>query len=367
MKIIRQVVLSLVYLVAPLTFAGSDRWYSDDQVAQGDILFQKNCAACHGQNAQGTTQWKTTDADGNYPPPPLNGTAHAWHHDLTLLKSTVKQGGKALGGVMPGFEGKLSDDDIERVIAYFQSKWPDELYRKWAERFEVSVHASPAADLLEENKSLTRRLKQLVGNTSIGEPEKTPVEGIWQVKLQSKYLYLVEGGKYAIAGDLIDLETGQNLTSLTQSKENIAAISSYADEDLVVFMPETEVKATLNIFTDTSCAYCQKLHEELPRLNAAGIKVRYLPFARGGQRGPGYQTLKSVWCAKDRNRAMTDAKNKRFSNLPAGDCEAARIVDLAYDTGNRVGISGTPALFKQNGEKIDGYVPYQKLIPMLLN
>lgn len=363
----RWLFLLLISLVTTVSFAKSDRWYTDDQVTQGDILFQQNCAACHGQNAQGTTEWKTTDANGNYPPPPLDGTAHTWHHDLTLLKSTIKEGGKKLGGVMPGFEGRLSERDIDRVIAFFQSKWPDELYQKWAERFEVSADPSLGYDLQDNSTPLTQRLRKLVGNAPFGKPEKTPVEGIWQVKFQNKHLYLVDGGKYAIAGDFINLETGQNLTSVAQSKQAIAAISNYADNDLVVFMPQDEVKATLNIFTDTSCPYCQKLHKELPQLSAAGIKVRYLPFARGGEQGPGYQTLKSVWCAKDRKQAMTDAKNQNFENLPSGDCEAANIIDQAYETGIQVGITGTPALFKQNGEKIDGYVPYQKLIPMVLN
>jgi protein-disulfide isomerase len=63
---------------------------------------------------------------------------------------------------------------------------------------------------------------------------------------------------------------------------------------------------------------------------------------------------------------MTDAKNNRFEGLPSGDCAQSAIIDRAYRAGNRVGVRGTPALVKSNGEKIEGYVPYQKLIPLLL-
>ena len=63
---------------------------------------------------------------------------------------------------------------------------------------------------------------------------------------------------------------------------------------------------------------------------------------------------------------MTNAKNERFEDLPAGDCASAEMVDRGYLAGNRLGISGTPALFKSNGEKIEGYRPYQELIPQLL-
>ena len=122
----------------------------------------------------------------------------------------------------------------------------------------------------------------------------------------------------------------------------------------------------LDVFTDTSCPYCQKLHSEIDKLQQAGITVRYFPYPRGGSRGPGYQHLRSVWCAEDREQAMTDAKNQQFDDLPPGDCAAAEMVDRGFLIGQQIGITGTPALFKGNGEKIDGYRPYQELIPMIL-
>ena len=134
----------------------------------------------------------------------------------------------------------------------------------------------------------------------------------------------------------------------------------------MIFAAKGESKATLNVFPDTSCPYCQKLHSEVDKLQEAGITVRYLPYPRGGQNGPGYDTLKSVWCAEDRNQALTDAKNNRFDDLPPGDCAQAAMIDRGYRAGNQVGIRGTPALIKSNGEKIEGYVPYLELIPQLV-
>lgn len=361
--------LALLYFMASASFAESDvRWFSPDQVERGAVLFKQNCASCHGQDAEATSEWKTTDADGKYPPPPLNGTAHAWHHSLELLKSTIKEGGKKLGGVMPPFEGKLSDSDIDQLVAYFQSKWPDDVYQKWAGRFEVSELPS-IDDVIQanSNSSLTKHLRKRLGQFKLGEPTETAADDVWQVKFQDRFLYLIEDGKFAIIGDLVNLENGQNLTDIARRDLTIDTISKYQEKDLIVFEPEGEVKATLNIFTDTSCPYCRKMHKEVPKLNAAGIKIRYFPYPRGGEKGPGYQTLKSVWCAKDRKQAMTDAKNEVTDNLPSGDCEAAKLVDRGYITGGQLGITGTPSSFKEDGEKITGYVPYQKLIPMVLN
>lgn len=358
--------LMLMTLTLNSFAAEADRWYSNQQVDRGEVVFRENCSVCHGPNAEATADWKQRDANGNFPPPPLNGSAHAWHHDLALLRRTVGEGGKALGGVMPAFADRLSAEDIDSAIAFFQSKWPEEVYRKWAGNFEVSDLPSLTDIVVAAKRPLTKLLEQRIGNAKIDDVSKTKVDDVWQVQIGDRYVYLLDGGKYALMGDLVSLETGHNLTEIARRSGVVAALSAFRDEDLVVFEPTGETRATLDVFTDTSCPYCQKLHGEIGELQAAGIRVRYLPYPRGGSTGPGYQTLKSVWCAQDSNQAMTDAKNNKYDDLPAADCERAAMVDRGYSAGNRVGISGTPALFTSSGEKIEGYRPYQELIPFLL-
>jgi mono/diheme cytochrome c family protein len=110
------------------------RWYSREQVAAGAALYGKNCASCHKASAEGTPGWKKRDANGKLPPPPLNGTAHAWHHPLDVLRSVVKRGGIPIGGSMPGFAEKLSQEQIDAILAWVQSHWSDEIYAIWHER-----------------------------------------------------------------------------------------------------------------------------------------------------------------------------------------------------------------------------------------
>ena len=110
------------------------RWYTDNQVTQGKILYTEHCSKCHGENAEATPDWRKSDAKGNYPPPPLNGTAHSWHHPLPLLRLTIRNGGANIGGTMPPFDDKLSAKEIDSIIAWFQSLWPDEAYNRWISR-----------------------------------------------------------------------------------------------------------------------------------------------------------------------------------------------------------------------------------------
>ncbi len=112
----------------------SGRWYTPSQVDMGKIVFAQDCASCHGKDAQGTADWKESLDDGSYPPPPLNGSAHTWHHSITVLKRTINDGSIALGGKMPAFKDQLSEEEKDAVIAFFQSKWSSDTYGSWLKR-----------------------------------------------------------------------------------------------------------------------------------------------------------------------------------------------------------------------------------------
>ncbi len=121
-------------VVSPPVSPSVQRWYNQEQVARGNVLFQTNCASCHMPDASGTPNWKEPLPDGKYPPPPLNGAAHTWHHPLSVLRRTVQRGGISLGGTMPEFASKLNDQQIDDILAWVQTHWSDEIYRVWHER-----------------------------------------------------------------------------------------------------------------------------------------------------------------------------------------------------------------------------------------
>lgn len=119
-----------------LTKETSDaRGSSEETLTMGGQVFQDNCQTCHGIKARGAVlDWQKRSADGVLPAPPLNGTAHAWHHSDKALLRTINQGGIPLGGTMPAFKDTLSKDEKLAVLAYIKSLWPDELYEAWRER-----------------------------------------------------------------------------------------------------------------------------------------------------------------------------------------------------------------------------------------
>lgn len=113
-----------------------ERNFDTAQIARGRTIFQENCAVCHGANAEATPDWRKPLENGRYPPPPLDGTAHAWHHSTEELKRFILKGGPPGEGRMPGWEGKLTAQEIDDILVWIKSLWPDEVYDAWYKRIE---------------------------------------------------------------------------------------------------------------------------------------------------------------------------------------------------------------------------------------
>ena len=223
-----------------------------------------------------------------------------------------------------------------------------------------------AAD--ESTEDLTRLLKLRLGTDQVEPPTATDVEGVYQTRFGNKFAYLIDGGRYVFIGDMVDLKTARNLTEMSRRELVVEQLAGFSKEKRIIFPAIDEELAVLSVFTDTSCGYCQQLHKEVRFLQEAGISVHYLPYPRGGNRGPGYSDMRRVWCADDQRKAMSIAKGAETGSLASSEtCDSAQYVDDGYLLGNRIGVNGTPALYSSDGGKFNGYVPYKQLIPQLIN
>lgn len=112
----------------------------DTQELSGEELFSQNCAVCHGVKATGIyPDWRNPPANATMNPPPLNGSAHTWHHPPKLLLQIINDGGAKIGGQMPSFEDKLSKQQREKILNYIQSLWPNDIKVKYNKRFNTDI------------------------------------------------------------------------------------------------------------------------------------------------------------------------------------------------------------------------------------
>lgn len=215
--------------------------------------------------------------------------------------------------------------------------------------------SSAYASKKDENRIKTMLEKQMPDG-KVTNVTETPVPGLYEVIMPPKILYVSTDGKYIISGDIIKVSTGENITLPQRDSVRSQAIEMLGEESMIVFAPK-KVKHTVTVFTDIDCGYCRKLHNEVDKYTALGIKVRYTAYPRAGIGSESYKKAVSVWCAKDRNAAMTDAKNGK--KLAEKNCKNP--VADHYRMGEKIGIRGTPALVLESGQIVPGYVPADRL------
>lgn len=215
----------------------------------------------------------------------------------------------------------------------------------------------------------TQALKE--GLTINGEPvpvtsvEQTPLEGIFEVRLESgETLYSDARGEHFVVGNLFaNRDDGLiNLTQQAQDAIRAERLAKVPKEDKVVFRGEQSPKAILQVFTDTTCPYCRKLHEEVPELNDMGIEVQYLAFPRSGLNSEGARLMQQIWCAPNPSEAMSAAKRGEPLDVEP-DCDNP--VAEQYHLGRELGVQGTPAIVFPDGRMVPGYVPAARLAAML--
>lgn len=105
---------------------------------EGRLLYAKSCASCHGANLEGQPDWTIRKPDGRLPAPPHDESGHTWHHSDEQLLQITKFGLQAIEpnyeSDMPAFEGTLSDSQIEAIIDFIKSTWPDRARAYQADR-----------------------------------------------------------------------------------------------------------------------------------------------------------------------------------------------------------------------------------------
>lgn len=222
----------------------------------------------------------------------------------------------------------------------------------------VAVLAAPLVASADAELEAVRA--KVAEKFSMIEPEDVtagPIDGWYQIQKGSIVAYVSADGRYLLQGDLIDLDAGVNLTDASRDEARRELFADIDDDQFITFSPEN-VKHSVFVFTDIGCGYCRRLHAEIDEYLANGIEVHYLLYPRNGPASQEWKTSEEVWCASDRQAALTAAKLDR--SFESSECDASA-VQQHYVLGRDVGLSGTPAIVTESGRLIGGYMPPEAL------
>ncbi|MDP4639552.1 MAG: DsbC family protein [Pseudomonadales bacterium] len=228
----------------------------------------------------------------------------------------------------------------------------------------VALAATPAtatAAAALDAAGIRNRLLQARPGLPILDVTPSELQGFWEVTLPGgQVLFVSADGNNFVVGELFQVTANSfvNLTEETRSAARVKQLAAIDPTQMVIFKPATgEPKAVITVFTDIDCGFCRKMHQEVPELNRRGVEVRYLAYPRAGVPSPSYDKFVSVWCADNRQLALTLAKGG--TDLPPRSCENG--VAEQYALGGEMGVTGTPTLVFADGRMRAGYVPVDQL------
>jgi thiol:disulfide interchange protein DsbC len=219
---------------------------------------------------------------------------------------------------------------------------------------------APDAEAGTPDARAIEAIRRLNPQVQIDRVDAAPLPGFRQAIVGGQVVYVSDDGRYVFvpgpSGALFDAQARRNLSEAALGDVRRDLLKTIPESERIVFTPP-KPEYTVTVFTDVACGYCRRLHSEIEEYNRQGIAIEYLAFPRMGIGSEDYKTMVSVWCAKDRKKALTDAKAGR--DVPSRTCKTP--VDMHYDVGQRVGLTGTPMIIAEDGTQLGGYVPPAQL------
>ena len=180
---------------------------------------------------------------------------------------------------------------------------------------------------------------------------KTPyLGGLYEIYAGGQLFYSDEKGSVFVFGSLIDGKTHRNITA-----EQQLALLPLQDAIKRVNGNGGNGKRTLITFEDPNCGYCKKLTKELVNLKDSTVYTFMVPMLSEDS----LVKSRKIWCSSDRLKAWDDWMLN--GKAPAGSDNCANPLERNSKLAQSLGVSGTPAIFFPNGEKIPGYMPLDKI------
>lgn len=222
----------------------------------------------------------------------------------------------------------------------------------------LAVSSGASADEAAIRKNLPERLPNF---PKIDEVLKTPIPGVYEVRMGNELLYSDETGSHLIDGHIIDTRSRSNLTEARLAVINRIDFASLPLKDAVVFKLGTGARK-LAIFADPNCGYCKQFERSLSNLKDVTVYTFLYPILGGDSP----DKSRAIWCSKDVTNVwrawMLDGQPPPRT---MGACDSSAIErNIAFAQKHRV--TATPALVFESGERVQGAIPLDQVEKRLL-
>ena len=214
----------------------------------------------------------------------------------------------------------------------------------------LALAASIAWPVLAQEAVIRKNLaERLPDFPKIDEVTKTPIPGLWEVRIGSELLYTDEQGNHIIQGSLFDTKAKVNLTDKRIEKLTAIDFDDLPLKDAMVVKQGTGARK-LAVFADPNCGYCKRFERDLLTVKDVTIYTFLYPVL-----GPdSSEKSRSIWCSKE---AMKTWRAWMIDGVvppkAMGKCDVGAI-ERNSAFGRNYRVNGTPAIVFEDGKRVPG-------------
>jgi len=219
----------------------------------------------------------------------------------------------------------------------------------------ATILALPAVAGAQEDAIRKNLAERVPGLTEIDEVSKTPMAGLYEVRVGADILYTDAQGNFLIHGSLLDTRSRRDLT-----QERVDKLTAIRFEDLPMKNSFTVVrgdgKRQLAVFEDPNCGYCKRFEKDLQKIDNVTVHVFLIPILGEDS----VTKSRQIWCSADQGKTWTDWMVQGVAPSGNAICNTeALTANLAFAKKYR--INGTPALVFADGTRVPGAINAQQV------
>jgi thiol:disulfide interchange protein DsbC len=215
-----------------------------------------------------------------------------------------------------------------------------------------------SADEAAIRKTIAERMPDF---PKIDEVTKTPIPGLYELRVGSEIFYSDETGNHLIDGQLIDTRSRNNLTEARLNKINAIDFASLPIKDALVWKAGSGARKMV-VFADPNCGYCKRFERDLQRVKDVTVYTFLLPILGGDSP----EKSRNIWCAKDNTRAWLNwMLEGTVPPRTMGECDSSAIERNTL-LARKHRVNGTPAVVFEDGKRIPGAMSTEQIEKQLV-
>jgi thiol:disulfide interchange protein DsbC len=218
--------------------------------------------------------------------------------------------------------------------------------------------AGASAQEAQIRKNIAERMPDF---PKVDEVTKTAIPGVYEIRVGTEVFYTDEQANHVINGSIIDTRTRENLTENRIAKLTAIDFDALPLKDAVTIKQGTGARK-LAVFADPNCGYCKQFERDLVNAKDVTVYVFLYPIL-----GPDSVTKsRDIWCSKDAGKTWRDWMiGGKAPVRVMGNCDSSAI-ERVTEIGRKHRLQGTPALVFEDGTRVPGAIPADKLEKQLV-